>query len=173
MAIKAGKEIFFVKSIYFLIFTAVNVNCSGLRKIISILLFVLPLALLPFLSSEDNAVRGGASVSADVLEQSCGGGCNGIGGLTFSDYDNRYAELLAVDASQIGSLAANLRLMVKLASKQIYQTSVYWAKDAVRRIAEYIQHKSFISENLNSSKFRVGMAGKHVEYIYQLCRIVI
>lgn len=90
-----------------------------------------------------------------------------------SDYDDSRSEMLAADVNQLGSLALNVRVMVKLTARQIYNTSVLWAKYAVRMIAEYIQHKSFINEFLNSNKFRVGMTGSHVRYLYQLCRIVI
>ncbi|MCF2592995.1 hypothetical protein I6E11_04110 [Bacteroides caecigallinarum] len=92
--------------------------------------------------------------------------------LLSNNNDNR-TEMLAADVSQLGSLAVNLRVMVKLTARQIYKTSVLWAKYAVRMIAEYMQHQSFISECLNSSKFRVGMTGNHVRYLYQLCRVVI
>ena len=92
--------------------------------------------------------------------------------LLSNNNDNR-TEMLAADVSQLGSLAVNLRVMVKLTARQIYKTSVLWAKYAVRMIAEYMHHQSFISECLNSSKFRVGMTGNHVRYLYQLCRVVI
>lgn len=91
----------------------------------------------------------------------------------FFDFDDSRAELLAADISQLGNLAVNLRVMVKFTARQIYNISVFWAKYAVRMIAEYIQHQSFIAECLNSSKFRVGMTGSHIMYIYQLCRIII
>lgn len=91
----------------------------------------------------------------------------------FSDYNDRYGELLAVDISQLGNVTAHLRFMVKQTARQSYQTSVYWAKYAVRKIAECMQHQSFIYEFLNSSKYRVGMTGDHVQYLYQLCRILI
>lgn len=90
-----------------------------------------------------------------------------------SDYDDSRSEMLAADVSQLGNLALNVRVMVKLTARQIYNTSVLWAKYAVRMIAEYIQHQSFINEFLNSNKFRVGMTGSHARYLYQLCRIVI
>lgn len=90
-----------------------------------------------------------------------------------SDYDDSRSEMLAADVNQLGNLALNVRVMVKLTARQIYNTSVLWAKYAVRMIAEYIQHQSFINEFLNSNKFRVGMTGSHVSYLYQLCRIVI
>ena len=90
-----------------------------------------------------------------------------------SNNNDSRTEMLAADISQLGSLAVNLRVMVKLTARQIYKTSVLWAKYAVRMIAEYMQHQSFISECLNSSKFRVGMTGNHVWYLYQLCRVVI
>lgn len=90
-----------------------------------------------------------------------------------SDYDDSRSEMLAADVNQLGNLALNVRVMVKLTARQIYNTSVLWAKYAVRMIAEYIQHQSFINEFLNSNKFRVGMTGSHVRYLYQLCRIVI
>lgn len=90
-----------------------------------------------------------------------------------SDYNSRHTEMLAADVSQLGSLAVNIRIMVKLTARQIYNTSVYWAKYAVRMIAEYMQHQSFITENLNSNKFRIGMTGSHILYLYQLCHIVI
>lgn len=90
-----------------------------------------------------------------------------------SDYDDSRSEMLAADVNQLGNLALNVRVMVKLTARQIYNTSVLWAKYAVRMIAEYIQHQSFINELLNSNKFRVGMTGSHVRYLYQLCRIVI
>lgn len=91
----------------------------------------------------------------------------------FSDYDDSRSEMLVEDISQLGSLAINLRVMVKLIARQIYNTSVLWAKYAVRMIAEYIQHQGFINECLNSNKFRVGMTGNHIRYLYQLCHIVI
>ncbi len=93
--------------------------------------------------------------------------------ILLSDYDDSRSEMLVTDVSQLGSLALNIRVMVKLTARQIYNTSVLWAKYAVRMIAEYIQHQSFINELLNSNKFRVGMTGSHVRYLYQLCRIVI
>lgn len=91
----------------------------------------------------------------------------------FFDYDDNHTEMLAADISQLGSLAVNLRVMVKFTARQIYNTSVFWAKYAVRKIAEYIQHQNIIAECLNSNKFRVGMTGSHIVYLYQLCRIVI
>ena len=91
--------------------------------------------------------------------------------LSANDYSR--TEMLAADVSQLGNLAVNIRVMVKLTARQIYKTSVLWAKYAVRMIAEYMQHQNFISECLNSSKFRVGMTGSPIMYLYQLCRIII
>ena len=143
-----------------------------MKKVLSILFIVLFGALLSILFSDNSVPIDSMPVSAGT-NKVCYGECYGPQNFALSDYNDRYTELLAIDVSQLGNVAANLRLMVKLAAKQIYQTSVYCAKDAVRRIAEYMQHQSFISENLNSNKFRVGMAGKQVQYLYQLCRIVI
>lgn len=90
-----------------------------------------------------------------------------------SDFGNRYYNLVAADISQLGSLSYNFRTMVKSASRLYYQSSTFWAKAAIRQIAGYIQNKSLLSESYYSKKFRVGITGEHIEYIYLLCHIVI
>lgn len=120
-------------------------------------------ALLSYNDVYDNAVMpGGIDGYYGDIKNEC-----------LFDYNDRYTVLCAAEIFQSGNVATNLRVMVKLTSRLIYQTSVYWAKDAVRRIAEYMQHQSFIIENLNSSAYRTGTTGSHIIYIYRLCRIVI
>lgn len=91
----------------------------------------------------------------------------------FSDFKDRYYNLVAADVSHLGSLSYNFRTMVKSAARLYYQSSTFWAKAAIRQIAGYIQNKSLLSESYYSKKFRVGITGEHIEYIYLLCRIVI
>ena len=83
--------------------------------------------------------------------------------LLSNNNDNR-TEMLAADVSQLGSLAVNLRVMVKLTARQIYKTSVLWAKYAVRMIAEYMQHQSFIRMVII---FLIIMISKYTSYSSQ------
>lgn len=141
-----------------------------MRKSIYILFVVLLGTLFSFGIQENDAL--GSTYCPDSFSQTSDDYSGGED-WQFSDYNDRYGELLAVDISQLGNVTAHLRFMVKQAARHNYQTSVYWAKYAVRRIAEYMQHQSFIYEFLNSNKYRVGMTGDQVQYLYQLCRILI
>ena len=133
-------------------------------SILSLMLVVTLLSLYPLSNNVD-----GVSVSPVSDAETYCASRNEL----LSDYNNRYAELLASDVNYWCSVAVNLRVMAKLAARQMYIISVLWAKDAVRRIAEYIQHQNFIIEFLNSNTFRIGMAGSHIVYLYRLCHIII
>lgn len=143
-----------------------------MKKFIHILFLFLWGSLFFITTSCTPAVDNSRHESENIAEEECREYYN-IHKFLLSDYNSRHTEMLAADVSQLGSLAVNIRVMVKLTARQIYNTSVYWAKYAVRMIAEYIQHQSVIIENLNSSKFRIGMTGSHIMYLYQLCHILI
>lgn len=141
-----------------------------MRKSIYILFVVLLGTLFSFGIQENDAL--GSTYCPDSFSQTSDDYSGGAD-WQFSDYNDRHGELLAVNISQLGNVTAHLRFMVKQAAKHNYQTSVYWARYAVRRIVEYMQHQSLIYEFLNSNKYRVGMTGDQVQYLYQLCRILI
>lgn len=143
-----------------------------MKKFIYILFIFLWGTLFSIKTSYSPVINYSMHDLADAADDDSGH-CYDMHKFILSDFDDAHTEMLAADVNQLGSLAASFRVMVKLTARQIYNTSVYWAKYAVRMIAEYIQHQSFIIENLNSNRFRIGMTGSHIKYLYQLCHIII